>query len=129
MYISRHRDAGIWPAIPIGRGPVPYFKCVWCRIRVSAAGAATDLTDGSCPGCGEPLEPVAKLTDVIGFRSPNLYDSSVPPGVAERMADISGGRPAAEAQLDAERWLDEGGSLPPDAIAEAMALPKPTPTA
>jgi hypothetical protein len=108
---------------------VPYFKCVSCRIRVSVAGAATDLTDGSCPGCGKSLQPVAKLTEVMGFRSPNLYDSSVPPRIAERMSDISGGRAAAEAQLDADRWLDDGGGLLPEAIAEAVALPRPRPTA
>jgi len=108
---------------------VPYLKCVSCRIRVSVAGAATDLTDGSCPSCGRSLQPVAKLTDVMGFRSPNLNDSSVPPLIAERMADISGGRAAAEAQLDADRWIDEGGSLPPEAIAEAVALPRPAPSA
>ena len=108
---------------------MPYFKCVSCRIRVSVAGADTDRTDGSCPGCGRSLQPVAKLTDVMGFRSPNLYDRSVPPRIAERMSDISGGRAAAEAQLEADRWLDEGGALPPEAIAEAMALPRPTPSA
>jgi hypothetical protein len=108
---------------------VPYFKCVSCRIRVSVAGADTDLTDGSCPGCGRSLQPVAKLTDVMGFRSPNLYDRSVPPRIAERMSDISGGRAAAEAQLEADRWLDVGGALPPEAIAEALALPRPTPSA
>jgi hypothetical protein len=108
---------------------VPYFKCVFCRIRVSASGAATDLTDGSCPGCGQSLEPVAKLTEVMGFRSPNLHDSLVPPRIAERMADISGGRAALEAQLDADRWLDDGGSLLPEAIAQAVALPRPTPSA
>jgi hypothetical protein len=129
MYISRNRDAGVWPAIPIGRGLVPYFKCVSCRIRVSVAGAATDLTDGSCPGCGQSLEPVAKLTDVMGFRSPNLHDPSVPPRIADRVADISGGRAAADAQLDADRWLDEGGAPLPESIAEAIALPRPTPIA
>ena len=74
-------------------------------------------------------QPVANLTELMGFRSPNLHDSSVPPRIAERVADISGGRAAAEAQLDADRWLDEGGSLPPEAIAEAVALPRPTPGA
>ena len=108
---------------------MPYFKCVSCRIRVSVAGAATDLTDGSCPGCGQALEPVAKLTDVMGFRSPNLHDPSVPPRIADRVADISGGRAAADAQLDADRWLDDGGGLLPESIAEAMALPRPTPIA
>jgi hypothetical protein len=45
------------------------------------------------------------------------------------MSDISGGRAAAEAQLEADRWLDEGGALPPEAIAEAVALPRPTTSA
>ncbi len=108
---------------------MPYFKCVSCRIRVSVAGAATDLTDGLCPGCSQSLQPVANLTELLGFRSPNLYDSSVPPRIAERVADISGGRAAAEAQLDADRWLDEGGALPPEAFAEAVSLPRPKPSA
>jgi hypothetical protein len=100
---------------------VPYLKCVSCRIRVPKADAGTDLTGGSCPGCGQPLEPVVKLVEVLGFRTPNIYDSSVPP----RVADISGGRSAAEADLDADRWLNEGGSLLPEALAEAVALPSP----
>jgi hypothetical protein len=100
---------------------VPYLKCVSCKIRVSGAGAGTDLTDGSCPDCGQSLEPVANLVEVLGFRTPNIHNSSVPP----RVADISGGRAAAEAHLDAERWLREGGSLLPEALAEAVALPRP----
>jgi hypothetical protein len=99
---------------------VPYLKCVPCKIRVPGAEAGADLTDGSCPGCGQPLEPVAKLAEVLGYRSPKLRDSSVP----ARVADISGGRAAAEAHLDADRWLDDGGSLSPEALAEAVALPR-----
>jgi hypothetical protein len=90
-----------------GKASVPYFKCVPCKIRVPASGAQTALTDGSCPSCGSALEPVSKLTEVLEFRSPNLFDPSVPPRVAERVADISGGRPVAEAQA---------------AIARAVAL-------
>jgi hypothetical protein len=104
---------------------VPYFKCVSCRVRVSDAGAGTTLTDGLCPACGLPLEPVVKLTEVLGFRSPNLFDASVPPPVAERVADISGGRAAVEAQLETDRWLDEGGSSAPELLAEAVALAIP----
>ena len=100
---------------------MPYLKCVPCRVRVSGAGAAADLMDGSCPGCGQPLEPVAKLAEVLGYRSPELDDSPVP----ARVADISGGRAAREAQLAADRWLDEGGSISPEALAEAVALPRP----
>jgi hypothetical protein len=104
---------------------VPYFKCVPCKMRVSAAGARTALTDGACPSCGRALEPVAELTEVMGFRSPNLLDPSVPPGIAERVADICGGRPVADAQLEVDRWLDEGGGLGPEPLAQAVALDLP----
>jgi hypothetical protein len=101
---------------------VPYFKCVPCKIRVSAAGAHTVLTDGSCPSCGFALEPVADLTEVLGFRSPNLLDPSVPQPITGRVADISGGRSVAEAQTGLDRWLDEGGSDGPEPLAEAIAV-------
>jgi hypothetical protein len=71
------------------------------------------------------LEPVVKLTEVMGFRSPDLFDPSVPPRVAERVADISGGRAAADAQLETDRWVDEGGSFAPELLAEALALDIP----
>ncbi|MEA2420105.1 MAG: hypothetical protein QOE60_2311, partial [Thermoleophilaceae bacterium] len=90
---------------------MPYLKCVPCKIRVSNAGAGTTLTDGTCPACGLALEPVVTLTEVVGFRSSDLFDPSVLPRVAQRVADISGGRAAAEAQLETDRWLDEGGTL------------------
>ena len=102
---------------------MPYLKCVPCKIRVSAAGARTELTDGSCPRCGLALEPVVNLTEVLSYRSPNrLDDPSVPPRVAERVTDISGGGPDAENQLDIDRWLDEGGSVVPEPLADAAAL-------
>jgi hypothetical protein len=98
---------------------VPYSKCVPCRIRVPATGP---LTDGACPSCGRALEPVSRLTDVVGFRGPDLVDPSVPPRVAERVTDISGGRAVAEAQVEVDRWLDEGGGLGPQPLAQAVAL-------
>ena len=104
---------------------MPYFKCVPCKIRVSVAG--TDPTDGSCPGCGLALEPVAKLTEVMGFRSSHVFDELIPARIAEQLTDISGGREAAQAQLESDRWLDEGGSLSPEMLAEAIALEIPRP--
>jgi hypothetical protein len=97
------------------KASVPYLKCEPCKIRVSAAGAETTLTDGSCPACGSALEPVVHLTEVIGFRSPNLLDPSVPSPVAERVADISGGRAVADAQREADHRL---------AAAVALELPR-----
>jgi hypothetical protein len=66
-----------------------------------------------------------KLAEALGYRSPYLYGSSVAPRVAARVADISGGRAAAEGQLDADRWLGEGGGRTPEALGEAVAVPRP----
>ena len=98
---------------------MPYFKCAPCKLRVSTDG-------GTCPECGLSLEPVAKLTEVLGYRRHDLFDPSVLPRVAQRVADISGGRTAAQAQLDSDRWLEEGGSLAHEMLAEAVALRRPT---
>jgi hypothetical protein len=51
------------------------------------------------------LEPVGKLTDLVGFRVLNLLDPFVPRQVAAPVADISGGRAVAEAQLETDRWI------------------------
>ncbi len=102
---------------------MPYLKCVPCRIRVPAGGV--DLVDGACPGCGQPLDTVARVSDVMGFRAPASRDPSA--RHPERPSDITGGRAAAEAQLETDRWLDEGGSLPPELLAGVVALPVRTP--
>jgi hypothetical protein len=104
---------------------VPYFKCVPCKFRVSATDADPAPTGGACPSCGMALEPVADLTELVGFRSPDLIDSSVLTRGAERVADISGGRSVARAQVEIDRWLDEGGSYAPEPLPEAVALELP----
>jgi hypothetical protein len=42
-----------------------HFKCLRCRSRVWRDDHADDL----CPGCGDPLETVAELSELIGLRS------------------------------------------------------------
>jgi hypothetical protein len=101
---------------------VPYLKCVPCKVRVSATGADTAVADGSCPSCGSALEPVTDLTEVVGFRSPDLLAPASPAEGAERVADISGGKRVAEAQAEIDRWFDEGGSLGLHPLAKAIAL-------
>jgi hypothetical protein len=54
-------------------------------------------------------------------------DTLAVPRVAARLDDLIA-RPAAiaaQARRDAERWLDDGGSLGPEAMAEAWAVPTP----
>jgi hypothetical protein len=48
------------------------------------------------------LEPVADLTEVVGFRRPDALDDP-----------------------EIDRWLDEGGSHRPEPLAEAVALELP----
>jgi hypothetical protein len=82
---------------------VPYLKCVACKIRVSEAGAKTDLTDGTCPGCGQPLEPAEQLSELVGYRSPNLHDAAIPSAVAARVVDLDAGRTGF--------WPHDGGAF------------------
>ena len=45
-----------------------HFKCLRCRSRVWRDEPA-DVADDLCPGCGNPLETVAQLSELIGLRS------------------------------------------------------------
>jgi hypothetical protein len=47
---------------------VPHFKCVACRTRLSSAAAPAEMVGDLCPSCGNLLEPVGSLVEVIGFR-------------------------------------------------------------
>ena len=107
---------------------MPHFKCEACRTRLRAAGP-DDQVGYLCPGCGSLLEPVGKIADVLGYRSITSSDEAddEAPGsgqrLAERVGDFHARRQAilARAHLDAERWVDDGGSF----RADAVALPRP----
>jgi hypothetical protein len=111
-----------------------HFKCVACKTRQYCAPGQADVVGDLCPGCGSLLEPVSELAEVFGFRHitsrENVADGG-PPGrhqqIADRVDDFFAGREAivAEARLDAERWLDDGGSFSPEAGAEPMTPPTP----
>ena len=113
---------------------MPHFKCVACKTRLYSAADRDDLVGDLCPGCGSLLEPVGELAEIVGFRSIKPREGAAddgPPGTHERIAgrvdDIFARREAilAQARLDAGRWIDDGGSFSPHAVAEAMALPPP----
>jgi hypothetical protein len=113
---------------------MPHFKCLACKTRLYSAAGSGDLVGDLCPACGSLLEPVGELTEIVGFRSIKHRDSAGnerPPGtnqrIADRVGDFYARREAilAQARLDAERWVDDGGSLGSEAVAEAMALPTP----
>jgi len=107
---------------------MPHFKCVACRTRLYSAAGPPDLVGDLCPGCGTLLEPVGDLSEVVGFRSIRSREGAGDaPGaheqIAERVDDFIARRQLtlARARLDAQRWIDDGGSFRP----EAVPLPRP----
>jgi len=97
---------------------MPHYKCTACKTRFYSAASAGSVLDDLCPECGALLEPVAKLTEIVGFRVGTSQET-----VADRIGHLVARREVARAQrrVDAERWDDDGGSL----IAEEAALPRP----
>ena len=69
------------------RGAMPHFKCVPCRARILTAHAPPDLMIDLCPSCGAPLEPVAALAEIVGFRSIRPYDEAEMSNESARLAD------------------------------------------
>jgi hypothetical protein len=113
---------------------MPLFKCLACKARLYSASGPDDLVGDLCLGCGSLLEPVSEPAEIVGFRAIKHRDSAAddgPPGthqrIVDRVDDFFARREAmlAQARLDAERWIDDGGSFRPEAVAEAMALPTP----
>jgi hypothetical protein len=109
---------------------MPHYKCVACKTRLRCAASPSDQVGDLCPGCGSLLEPVEQLAEIVGFRSIKSSESAADreaPGAHQRIAgrvdDFLARRDAilAQARLDAERWLDDGGSF----RAEAAALARP----
>jgi hypothetical protein len=84
-----------------------------------------------CTGCGSALEPVAELVEIVGFRligARNRAAGRLEQQRATGVGDLLARRAArqsvlAQARIDAERWIDDGGSFRLDAAA---ALPRPT---
>jgi hypothetical protein len=113
---------------------MPHFKCVACRARLYSEASPADAVGDLCPGCGSLLEPVGELAEIVGFRSIKPRAGVAAGGaagmherLADRVDDFHARREAtvAQARLDAARWLDDGGSFSPQAVAEAVALPTP----
>jgi hypothetical protein len=73
-----------------------HFRCVACRLRLATPIVSKDRAGGACPGCGVPLEPVADLAEIVGFRA--IDDDS-----------------------RASRWLDADGGFSREAVAAALA--------
>ena len=109
---------------------MPHFKCISCRTRLYSRTNPPDQVGDLCPDCGSLLEPADSLSELVGFRSITTRDDAAigtapdaPAREADELEPVRARRQAmlAQARLDEERWIDDGGSL----AAEAVALPPP----
>jgi hypothetical protein len=76
-----------------------HFKCEGCRLRLARKPAPANLVDDRCPGCGAMLEPVRRLSEIVGFRaideSALLAHDDAGDGhrwLAARVLEVRGGR-------------------------------------
>lgn len=109
---------------------MPHLKCVGCRVRLRTSGVPGD-DDGVgdlCPVCGSLLEPVERLSEVLGFRSITPRGAE-PVGTRQRFADSVGDiqalRRAREDREAPFRWLDDDGNFDPGSVAAVLARPAP----
>ena len=94
-----------------------YLKCTSCKARLYTVARSDRIGGERCPACGATLETVGELVEVVGYRSVELGADAAPPQVGGGVvihsfaAALAGRRArAAEAALEAERWLDDGGN-------------------
>jgi hypothetical protein len=102
--------------------PAP-SSCLRCRMRLHASAPELDLLLGMCPICGMSLGRASSGSGVMGFqlfgpRCARDQESSAPPSAVRRPVDLEARRAAAQEDLDAERWLDQGDSVSGEAVAE-----------
>lgn len=107
-----------------------HYKCAACRARLHVSGRPAELVGDLCPECGSLLEPVAELSELVGFRSITTAGSGANPEpsssrerIAERVDEFVARRAAIlerDRLNDPETWLD--GDAP---HAAAVALPPP----
>ena len=65
----RRRRARVGGVKPRRKARMAHFKCLACKARVWRDGNPADHLRDLCPGCGGPLDPVARAEDIIGFRA------------------------------------------------------------
>jgi hypothetical protein len=81
-----------------------HFKCARCRARIWRDGDAAAHDRDLCPGCGGPLEAVARAEDLIGLRALRTRHMSIADHVRETIA-----------RNDAARVQRLRSARPPDA--------------
>ena len=85
---------------------MPQFICSSCSTGLYSAARLDDLTDAGCPACGAQSALIRPASD--DHRR-----------IAERFGAFMDRGRLGQARLVADRWLDDGGSFSPAAVASA----------
>jgi len=103
-------------------------------MRLYSVASEANLVGELCPGCGSLLEPVGELAEIVGFQSIKYPDGAAEGSalsrhrrLAARVNDLFARSEAVLSQkrFEAGRWDDDGGSVSPEVVAEAIALSTP----
>ena len=101
---------------------MPHLKCVTCRTRYYTPGGRDDPIEDRCPDCGCAFEPVADLSELVGFRAITAHDGPQH-GLVERLGGLLDRRAREQAARERRSEHDDDGL-----IAQAVALPRPETT-
>ena len=91
---------------------MPHFKCVPCKTRLYSPAGQAERVGDLCPDCGSLLEPVGRLSEIVGCRSitsrqggPGAGAAGTHRRIAGRVDDLLARRAATRARerFDAER--------------------------
>lgn len=112
---------------------MPHLKCAACKSRMYSTEASEDTVGGPCPGCGSPMEAAVHLAEIVGFKVISRDRTGSPDrgggyrALAARIDRVRARRAGSQAlaPYDVSRWLDDGEGLPPEPMAEAVALQEP----
>ncbi|HME66996.1 MAG TPA: hypothetical protein VKG61_19065 [Streptosporangiaceae bacterium] len=102
---------------------MPHYKCVACRTRLFNAGGPSELVGDLCPQCGALLEPVGRLSEILGFRSIQRLDGAEPAAsagqlpLAERVDGLIDHREAGDSAAS-------GSGFVAAAVAVAISQPR-----
>ena len=56
---------------------MPHLKCVRCRIRIRSPHSPVGGIGELCPSCGALLEPVPRLSELVGFQEVRTADAGL----------------------------------------------------
>lgn len=87
---------------------MPHLKCEACRVRLHSPQSPIDGVGELCPACGSLLEPVSRVSELVGLRLIRWEPSE------------------DEAERDAWRALGDYPVSLPEAVAQVLPRPEPT---